>query len=83
MFQVYNIVIHIFKGLYSIYRVFPGSVVKNLPAMQKMWVRYLGQEDPLGGGHGNPLQHSCLENSMDRGAWWTEAYWVTKVSDTT
>ena len=24
-----------------------------------------------GGGHGNPLQYSCLENSMDRGAWWT------------
>ena len=23
-----------------------------------------------GGGNGNPLQHSCLENSMDRGAWW-------------
>ena len=23
-----------------------------------------------GGGHGNPLQCSCLENSMDRGAWW-------------
>ena len=23
------------------------------------------------GGHGNPLQYSCLENSMDRGAWWT------------
>ena len=23
-----------------------------------------------GGGHGNPLQYSCLENSMDRGAWW-------------
>jgi len=23
----------------------------------------------LGGGHGNPLQYSCLENSMDRGAW--------------
>ena len=22
-----------------------------------------------GGGHGNPLQHSCLENPMDRGAW--------------
>ena len=31
----------------------------------------LGQEDPLGrqGGHGNPLQDSCLENPMDRGAW--------------
>ena len=24
-----------------------------------------------GGGHGNPLQHSCLKNPMDRGAWWT------------
>ena len=23
----------------------------------------------LGGGHSNPLQHSCLENPMDRGAW--------------
>ena len=23
-----------------------------------------------GGGHGNPLQYSCLENSVDRGAWW-------------
>ena len=24
---------------------------------------------PPGGGHGNPLQNSCLENPMDRGAW--------------
>ena len=31
-------------------------------------VRFLGQEDP-GGVHGNPLQYSCLENPMDRGAW--------------
>ena len=23
-----------------------------------------------GGGHGNPLQYSCLKNSMDRGPWW-------------
>ena len=23
-----------------------------------------------GGGHGNPFQYSCLENSMDRGTWW-------------
>ena len=34
-----------------------------------MWVRSLGLEDHLGGGHGNPLQYSCLENPMDRGAW--------------
>ena len=49
---------------------FPGdSVVKNLPAMQEIWAGSLGGEDSSGGGHGNPLQYSCLENSMDRGAW--------------
>ena len=31
-----------------------------------------------GGGHGNPLQCSCLENSMDRGAWWAIVHGVTK-----
>ena len=31
-----------------------------------------------GGGHGNPLQHSCLENPMDRGAWWAMVHRVTK-----
>jgi len=29
-------------------------------------------------GNGNPLQYSCLENSMDRGAWWAVAHGVTK-----
>jgi len=31
-----------------------------------------------GGGHGNPLQHSCLENPMDRGAWWAVVHGVIK-----
>ena len=31
-----------------------------------------------GGGHGNPLQYSCLENSMDRGAWQAIVHGVTK-----
>ena len=31
-----------------------------------------------GGGHGNPLQYSCLENPMDRGAWWATVHVVTK-----
>ena len=26
-----------------------------------------------GGGHGNPLQYSCLEYPMDRGAWWVQS----------
>ena len=48
-----------------------GSAVKNQPAMQepqKTQVQFLGGESP-GGGHGNPLQYSCLEHPMDRGAW--------------
>ena len=31
-----------------------------------------------GGGNGNPLQYSCPENPMDRGAWWVEVHGVTK-----
>ena len=35
-----------------------------------------------GEGHGNPLQHSCLENPMDSGAWRATVHRVTKESDT-
>ena len=45
------------------------TVVENLPAIQETLVQSLGQEGPLE-GNGNPLQYSCLENPMDRGAWW-------------
>ena len=31
-----------------------------------------------GGWHGNPFQHSCLENPMDRGVWWATAHRVAK-----
>ena len=31
-----------------------------------------------GEGNGNPLQYSCLENSMDRAAWWATVHGVTK-----
>ena len=37
-----------------------------------------GLESSPGGGHGNPLQCSCLENPMDRGAWWARVYGVAK-----
>ena len=30
------------------------------------------------GGHGNPLQYSCLENPMDRGAWWATAHRIAE-----
>ena len=32
----------------------------------------------LGEGNGHPLQYSCLENPMDRGAWWATIHRVTK-----
>ena len=46
--------------------------VKDLPAMQEMQAdvgSIPGSERSPGRGHGNPLQYSCLRNSMDRGAW--------------
>ena len=36
-----------------------------------------------GGRNGNPLQHSCLENPMDRGDWWATDHGVPKSRDTT
>ena len=36
-----------------------------------------------GEGNGNPLQHSCLENPMDRGTWRAYGLWGLKESDTT
>ena len=45
-----------------------------------MRVQSLGRENPLGReGNGNPLLYSCLENSMDRGAWWAIVYGATRV----
>ena len=36
-----------------------------------------GSGSTPGGGSGNPLQYSCLENPMDRGAWWAMVYRVS------
>ena len=62
---------------------FPGgTVVENLPASA-------GRHETLGSipgservpreGNGNPLQYSCLENSMDRGAWWAKSIGLQRV----
>ena len=57
------------------YKGFPdGAVVKNLPATWKTQVPSLGWERSSGGGIGNPLQYSCLKNSMDREAWLATGY---------
>ena len=66
---------------------FPGvSVAKNPPANtgdigDTGLIAGLGRSP--GGENGNPLQYSCLGNSMDKGAWQATIHGVAKESDTT
>ena len=58
------------EGRYGRRWGFPGSsVVKNLPASARDFSSISRSERSPGEGNGNPLQYSCLENPMDRGAW--------------
>ena len=53
---------------------FPGgTAVKNTPANT-------GDADsvPESGGNDNPLQYSCLKNSVDRGTWWAVVHGIAK-----
>ena len=58
-----------------------APVVKNPPASAGD-IRDSGSIPKLGrspaGGHGDPIQYSCLENAMDRGAWQAAVHRVTK-----
>ena len=57
-----------------------AHMIKNLPTLWETQVQSLGREHPLGKEvHGNPLQYSCLENSMDKGAWQSAVHGVTRV----
>ena len=60
-----------------------GSGVKNLPDNSGDTGLILGSGKSPGEGNGNPVQYSCLENPMDRGAWWPTVHGVTKESNTT
>ena len=55
-----------------------AQTVKNLPATQETRGLILGSGRSPGEGNGNPLQYSCLENSMDRGAWKTTVHGLVK-----
>ena len=61
---------------------FPGGSVGKATAYNAEDLRDMGSIPGLGrspgGGHGNPLQSSCLENPMDRGAWRATVHRVTK-----
>ena len=59
----------------------PGGLVMNLPANAgdaEDIGSILRSGRSLGGGHGNSFQYSCLENLMDRGAWWAMVIGVAK-----
>ena len=63
-----------------------GPAVKNAPANAgdaRDVASVPGSGRCPGGGHGNPLQYSCLENPMGRGAWRAYGPWGRKESDTT
>ena len=62
--------LHILTKLPGIWTSLRAQSVKNLPAMQETWVPFLSWKDPLEQEMA-PLQYSCLENPMDRGAWQT------------
>ena len=66
------------------YTSFPGgSVVKNLPANTGDAGLIPGLGRCPVEGNGNSVQYSCLENPMDRGAWWARVYRVTEEMDAT
>ena len=61
---------------------FPGGLVVKNPPANAGDIRYMhsipGSGRSPGGGHGNPIQYSCLENPMERGAWWATVHGVTE-----
>ena len=64
------------------YRGFPGGASGKILPANSGDSKDLGSVPGLGrspgGGNGNPLQYSCVENSMDRGAWWATVHGTTK-----
>ena len=58
-------------------------VVKNLPANAGDMSSTSGLGRSPGEGNGNPLQYSCLGNSVDKGTWQVTVLGVTKQLDTT
>ena len=59
-----------------------AQVVKNPLANAGDVGAFPGSGRSPRGGHGNPLQYSCLENPMDRGTWWATVHRVAESSTT-
>ena len=66
------------KGFKNIY------LLQVLVAVCRIFIsaHWLSHLSAFGEGNGNPLQYSCLENSMDRGAWWATVHGVAELDTT-
>ena len=69
--------LHFVKGAFLV-----AQMLKNLLAKQDTWVLSLGSGRSPAEGNGHPLQYSCLENSIDRGAWQAIVHGVTESNTT-
>ena len=56
-----------------------AQLVKNLPAMQEIQVRFLGLEDLLEKEIGNSFQYSCLDKPLDREAWQATIHGIVRI----
>ena len=71
-------VIYLLMCVINLWVCLVAQIVKNLPAMwgNLSWIPESGRSP--GERNGYPLRYSCLENSMDRGAWWATVHGVAK-----
>ena len=76
----------LFQGSFIVLKCSPSGLVGKEPACNAGDTRDTASISGLGrspgGGHGNPLQYSCLENPMDRGAWQAGVHRVAKSGTT-
>ena len=67
------------RSLLQTNKGFPGGASSKESAAKARDVGSIpGKGRSLGGGHGSPLQYSCLENPLDRRAWWATVHGVTQ-----
>ena len=85
LYSRFSLVIYRIHSVSSAWDFPSGWVVKNPPASagdarDAGFISGLGRSP--GEGNGNPLQYSCLENSMDRGTWWATVHGIAEMNMT-
>ena len=79
----FGLILHLLKLQFWFKIIYSAQWLKNPPANSGDVGSIPGSGRSPGEGNGNPLQYSCLENPMDRGAWWATVHGVAKKLDTT